>query len=300
MSKLKLWIHAFRLRTLPLAFTSIGMGSALAYYNLSFSWSILCGAALTTLFLQILSNLANDYGDYTNGADDENRIGPTRAMQSGLITAQEMKRAILLFVILSLVSGCGLLYSAFENESISWVPVLFFVLGLACIAAAIKYTAGKNPYGYKGLGDVSVFIFFGWVGVCGTYFLMTKELTWEIFLPATTIGLFSAAVLNVNNIRDIVSDTMAGKKTLAMYLGAQYARLYHVIIILGGIACTFVYVWHEALAYTWILIPGVLPSLWNAVSVYKNEDPTRLDPWLKQMVFSALIFLVSFILVVYI
>lgn len=298
MSKLKLWIHAFRLRTLPLALTSIGMGSALASYNLSFSWSILWGAVLTTLCLQILSNLANDYGDYTNGADDDNRIGPTRAMQSGLITAEEMKKAIVYFVILSLVSGCSLLYIAFAEESISWLPVLFFLLGIACIAAAIKYTAGKNPYGYKGLGDVFVFIFFGWVGVCGTYFLMTKELTWEIFLPATTIGLFSTAVLNVNNIRDIQSDTMAGKKTWAMYLGAQHARLYHVIIIVLGIACAFVFVWREDLEYTWLLIPGVLPSLWNAVSVYKMEDPTRLDPWLKQMVFSVLIFLVSFTLVV--
>ncbi len=296
--KLKLWISAFRLRTLPLALSSIGMGSALAAYHFSFSWRICLGAIVTTLFLQILSNLANDYGDYTHGADDENRIGPTRAMQSGLITAREMKTAMVVFILLSLCSGCSLLYLAFSNETISWLPVFFFFLGLAAIAAAINYTAGKNPYGYKGLGDVFVFLFFGWVGVCGTYFLMTKEMTWDILLPATSMGLFAAAVLNINNIRDIDSDVMAGKKTLAMRLGPHKARLYHVIIILVAIVCAFIFVMQKALPYTWLLFPAILPALWNAVSVYKTEDPKRLDPWLKQMVFSSLIFLVFFTLVV--
>lgn len=296
--KLKLWISAFRLRTLPLALTSIGMGSALAAYQFAFSWQICLGAVLTTLFLQILSNLANDYGDYTNGADDDNRIGPTRAMQSGLITAREMKTAMGIFVLLSLCSGCSLLYMAFVNEAISWLPVFFFLLGIASIAAAINYTAGKNPYGYKGLGDLFVFVFFGWVGVCGTYFLMTKELAWDILLPATTMGLFAAAVLNVNNIRDISSDALAGKKTLAMRLGPQKARVYHVVIILVAIACAFIFVTQKALPYSWLLFPAVLPALWNAVSVYKTADPKRLDPWLKQMVFSSLIFLVFFTLVV--
>ena len=296
--KFKLWISAFRLRTLPLALTSIGMGAALASYNLSFSWPILIGGVSTTLFLQILSNLANDYGDYTNGADNETRIGPTRAMQTGLISVAEMKTAIVVFIVLSLISGCFLLYVAFAHQAISWLPVLFFLLGLGCIAAAIKYTAGKNPYGYKGFGDLFVFVFFGWVGVCGTYFLMTKEFSWDILLPSTTMGLFAAAVLNINNIRDIDTDAQAGKKTLAMRLGYKPARLYHVVIILIAIACAFAFIMKKDLEYGWLLFPGILPALWNAASVYKNEDPTRLDPWLKQMVFSSLIFLVFFTLVI--
>jgi 1,4-dihydroxy-2-naphthoate polyprenyltransferase len=296
--KLNVWISAFRLRTLPLSLASIGMGAALAAYDLSFSLTIFIAAIATTLFLQILSNLANDYGDHTHGADDERRIGPTRAMQTGLITAKEMRIAIGVFVILSLLSGCSLLYFSFKEESISVWPVFFFVLGLAAIAAAINYTAGKNPYGYKGWGDVFVFVFFGLVAVGGTYFLMTKEWSWDVLLPAFTMGLFAAAVLNVNNIRDIESDRLAEKKTLAMRLGPDGARLYHVLLILIGIGCSLLFVGLKDLTYNLLLFPGILPALWNAVSVYKNTDPKRLDPWLKQMVFSSLIFLIFFTLVV--
>jgi len=296
--KIKLWLQAFRLRTLPLAFTSIGMGATLAWYEMLFSWPILIGAALTTLFLQILSNLANDYGDFHNGADNEQRVGPERAMQSGNITEKEMKNAIIVFVLLSLVSGCGLLYVVFKNQPFSWLPVVFFLLGIASIAAAVKYTAGKNPYGYKGLGDVFVFLFFGWVGVCGTYFLMTREWDWMILLPATTIGLFSAAVLNVNNIRDIEADRSAGKKTLALRLGPMYARWYHVLLIMTGITCTALYVGIESMEYSWLLCFAFLPVLWNAFKVYSIQESERIDPFLKQMVFSSLTFLLIFILVV--
>lgn len=296
--KIKLWLQAFRLRTLPLAFTSIGMGATLAWYQLMFSLPILIGASLTTLFLQILSNLANDYGDFHNGADNEHRVGPARAMQSGNITEKEMKTAIIIFIFLSLISGCGLLYVVFKEQPFSWLPVLFFLLGIAAIAAAVKYTAGKNPYGYKGLGDVFVFLFFGWVGVCGTYFLMTRQWEWNVLLPATTIGLFSAAVLNVNNIRDNEADRKAGKKTLAMRLGPVYARWYHVILIIIGIVCTTLFVSIESIEYSWLLCFGFLPVLWNAFKVYSTKESERLDPFLKQMVFSSLTFLLVFILVI--
>jgi 1,4-dihydroxy-2-naphthoate octaprenyltransferase len=296
--KIKLWLKAFRLRTLPLALTSIGMGAALAAYDMTFSWPVLIGAALTTLFLQILSNLANDYGDFHNGADNEERVGPVRAMQSGSISEKEMKRAIGVFILLSLISGCSLLYVAFAEQAFSFVPVLFFLIGLAAIAAAIKYTAGKNPYGYKGLGDVFVFLFFGWVGVCGTFFLMSGEWEWNILLPATTIGLFAAAVLNVNNIRDIDADRKAGKKTLAMRLGPEYARWYHVLLIIGGITCTSVFVSIENIECSWLLCFAFLPVLWNAFKVYSIKESERLDPFLKQMVFSSLTFLLFFVIVV--
>ncbi|MDB5272884.1 MAG: menA [Chitinophagaceae bacterium] len=296
--KIKLWLSAFRLRTLPLACTSIGMGAALAWYQLSFSWSILIGAALTTLFLQILSNLANDYGDYQNGADNEHRVGPARAVHSGSISIKEMKTAIVIFILLSLISGCGLLYVSFKEQPFSWLPVLFFILGLASIAAAVKYTAGKNPYGYKGLGDVFVFLFFGWVGVCGTFFLMTREWEWNVLLPATTIGLFSAAVLNVNNIRDIEADRKAGKKTLALRLGPVHARWYHICLIVGGITCTALFVTLENIEFSWLLVFAFMPALWNAFKVYTIRESERIDPFLKQMVFSSLTFLLFFILVV--
>jgi 1,4-dihydroxy-2-naphthoate polyprenyltransferase len=296
--KIKLWLQAFRLRTLPLAFTSIGMGATLAWYEMLFSLSILIGAALTTLFLQILSNLANDYGDFHNGADNAQRVGPTRAMQSGSITEKEMKNAIVVFILLSLVSGCALLYVVFKEQSFSWLPVLFFFIGIACIAAAIKYTAGSTPYGYKGLGDVSVFLFFGWVGVCGTYFLMTRQWNWNVILPATTVGLFSAAVLNINNIRDIEADRSAGKKTLAMRLGAVYARWYHVVLIMTGVTCTALFVSIENMEYSWLLCLAFLPVLWNAYKVYSTKEAEQIDPFLKQMVFSTLTFLLVFILVV--
>jgi len=191
-----------------------------------------------------------------------------------------------------------LLYVVFKEQPFSWLPVFFLLLGIASIAAAVKYTAGATPYGYKGWGDVSVFLFFGWVGVSGTYFLMTRAWEWNILLPATTIGLFSAAVLNVNNIRDIEADRSAGKKTLALRLGPLYARWYHVLLIVIGITCTALYVGIERIEYSWLLCFAFLPVLWNAFKVYSTKESERIDPFLKQMVFSCLTFLLVFILIV--
>ncbi len=204
---IKAWIEAARLRTLPLALASIGMGSFLAAAHERFSWAIFGLTALTTIFLQVLSNLANDYGDTINGADSAEREGPQRAVQAGIISAKAMFRGVVLFAVLSLVSGLSLLYISVTSMQVFW---LFLGLGILAIIAAYTYTAGSNPYGYAGLGDISVLLFFGWLAVIGTYFLHTQFFQWDIVLPATTLGLFSVGVLNINNIRDIESDKKAG------------------------------------------------------------------------------------------
>ena len=220
MSTTKNWLVAFRLRTLPLALSSIILGSMLAYADGIFSWPVAILAVTTTLFLQILSNLANDYGDSVSGVDNEHRVGPSRSVQGGAITASQMRRAVFLFAFLSLASGIGLIIVGTRGLQLE-STLIYLVLGLGAIAAAIKYTVGKNPYGYQGLGDLFVFIFFGLVGVCGTYYLHTHQLPWDILLPAASVGLLSVAVLNLNNLRDRESDAASGKRTLVVKLGSE-------------------------------------------------------------------------------
>src|ERR671912_77318 len=226
----KIWLSAFRLRTLPLALSCIAMGGFLAASADAFRWDIFLLCILTTIFLQILSNLANDYGDSIHGADSLDRKGPSRAVQSGAISAHQMKVAVILFVILCLASGISLLVVSFGWN---WKAMLFFFgLGLLSILAAIAYTVGKKPYGYAGLGDLSVLIFFGLVGVMGSYYLFTNTISvFEIF-PALSCGLFSIAVLNINNIRDIESDREAGKFSIPVRIGKDKAVIYHWILLL--------------------------------------------------------------------
>lgn len=231
-SKIKIWLSTFRLRTLPLALASMFVGAAYVYtnFNTSFSWKIFVLSCSTAIFLQILSNIANDYGDAQNGADTADRLGPTRAVSTGLISAKAMFKAIIVFVVLSLISGIWLLLESFKQIDIQFV--LIFLLGLACIAAAIKYTAGKNPYGYRALGDVAVFIFFGLVAVVGHVFLYVHSFHASILLYAIPFGLYSVAVLNVNNIRDISTDIEAGKITLASKLGKINAVKYQLVMLI--------------------------------------------------------------------
>src|SRR5690554_4435762 len=207
-NKKQAWLHAIRLRTLPLALASILMASFMAQYHGLFRWEVFVLAALTTTLLQILSNLANDYGDSIHGADSAVRQGPIRAVQSGIISSGEMKKAMLVFALLSFISGNLLLFIALNDL---FVYLSFVALGLLSIIAAVTYTSGTKPYGYLGLGDISVFLFFGLVGVLGTYYLHTLEFSPQLVLPAVSLGLFSTAVLNINNIRDINSDAQAGK-----------------------------------------------------------------------------------------
>ena len=288
------WISAFRPRTLPLALASILTGGFLAKATGHFNGSVVGLAALTTILLQILSNLANDYGDSQNGADSVHREGPQRAVQSGAITPAEMKRAMWGFGAAALVSGIALLLVALGFAGV-WVLLTFFVLGLSAIWAAVNYTAGANPYGYAGFGDVSVFLFFGIVGVCGTYFLQAHTLPLAVLLPAAALGCFATAVLNVNNIRDIRSDKLAGKITVPVRLGPQHARRYHWLLLVLGVGCAVLYV---ALTYhspwQWLFALSLPLFAFNGYQVWARQESMRLDPLLKQMALSTLVFTILF------
>ena len=233
MTPVQVWISAARLRTLPLSVSGIIVGSALAYHAGVFRWDICILALLATLGFQVLSNFANDYGDGVKGTDNHERIGPARAMQSGLLTAKQLKNGMIFTATLTLLISIALIYTAFGWERFL-ESTLFFVLGVLAILAAIKYTVGKGAYGYRGLGDLFVFIFFGLVAVVGSYYLYALHLDWTVFLPALTIGFLSIAVLNLNNMRDRLSDTRANKNTLAVFLGATKVKYYHYSLILGA------------------------------------------------------------------
>lgn len=282
-----------RLRTLPLALASIGLGSFLAAYQREFDLGVLLLSALTTVFLQILSNLANDFGDTQHGADSKFREGPSRSVQSGAITASVMRKAITLFGILSFISGLLLIYVALGFNLSTFL--FFLLLGVLCIVAAIAYTAGKRPYGYAGLGDLSVMIFFGLVGVLGTFYLHTSRFEPINILPALSSGFFATAVLNVNNIRDIKSDKLAGKKSIPVRLGKQKAVIYHWILLTMGFLCAFIYTCLVFQSYWqflyFISIPLILK---NGLAVSRKDNALELDPYLKQMAFTTLAFVLSF------
>ena len=212
-----IWLQAFRLRTLPLALSSTFLGSFLAYSKGYFRISVFFLAALTTLFLQILSNLANDYGDGLKGTDSGKRLGPERVTQSGRVSLQSMRTMIVCFVLLSLFAGSALIFTGLNHVPFK-IILVYFMAGLSAIIAAIKYTVGKRPYGYVGLGDIFVFVYFGIVGVCGTFYLHTGYFDPWILLPASTIGMFSSSVLNINNLRDIKSDSESGKRLSLIHI----------------------------------------------------------------------------------
>lgn len=293
MGKLHVWIQAFRLRTLPLAFSCILMGAFLAASKGAFDVAIFTLCLLTTLFLQILSNLANDYGDASSGVDGTDRRGPLRTVQAGLITRQTMKRALVVFSLLALASGVILLRVSFGNQ---WPEALvFLVVGFGAIAAAIKYTVGKNPYGYAGWGDFFVLLFFGVVGVMGSYYLFVREVHWDILLPSVSCGLFAVAVLNVNNIRDIESDRKSGKYSIPVRIGREKAVIYHWIILLVGLLSAVLYVvGHIQSSYSWLFLLVVPLLVVNAWAVRVKQTSAELDPFLKQMALTTLLFVVLF------
>lgn len=288
----KIWMNAFRLRTLPLAISCIAMGGFLAVVDQAFQWDIFLLCILTTIFLQILSNLANDYGDSIHGADSADRQGPKRAVQSGKISSAQMRTAVIIFVVLCLISGTTLLIVSF---GINWQAMLFFFcLGLLSIAAAIAYTVGRKPYGYAGLGDLSVLIFFGLVGVLGSYYLFAQRISWHQFLPALSCGFFSIGVLNVNNIRDIESDRRAGKFSIPVRIGREKAIRYHWFLLLAGIFSAIVYsALNSTSWWSWIFLLSLPLFLRNGLAV-ANKPSEELDPYLKQMALSTLIFVVLF------
>ncbi|WP_268122152.1 1,4-dihydroxy-2-naphthoate polyprenyltransferase [Roseivirga pacifica] len=290
---MKKWIGAFRLRTLPLALASIGMGTFLAAAAGHFNGTVFALCALTTILLQVLSNLANDYGDSIHGADSDDRQGPKRAVQSGAITKKAMFRALVVFSVLSLLSGAALAYVALEDfGTVFW----FFVgLGVLAVIAAITYTAGYRPYGYAGLGDISVLIFFGFVATIGAAYLYEPVVHWDYILPALSTGLFSVAVLNVNNIRDIESDKKAGKMSIPVRIGRPAAVFYHFALLTVGFGCALIYVGLNYSSPWQLLFVLCLPLLLkNAKATLVKTKAAELDPYLKQMALTTLLFVILF------
>ncbi|MGM0377182.1 MAG: 1,4-dihydroxy-2-naphthoate polyprenyltransferase [Bacteroidota bacterium] len=283
MQKLKAWIISLRLRTLPLALSTIFMGSFLAAGENLFNIHVLVWASLTTLFLQILSNLANDYGDTRSGADNDDRQGPKRMIQSGKISLKQMKKAVIITSVLALISGSTLIIVSLEGHHL--MAFVFFIMGISAIAAAIRYTVGKNPYGYRGLGDLYVFIFFGIMGVGGTFFLHTGSWQWPVLLPATAIGLFSTGVLNLNNIRDIESDRKIGKKTLPVLMGREKAAVYHLSLLTTGWIMIMMWtVLHAPQTKGWLLLLVLPVFIKNALTVFREEWPAqKLDKELRNL-----------------
>lgn len=275
---MKHWIQAARLRTLPLSVSGIIVGSAYAYYQGFSDWRIVVLALLTTLGLQVLSNYANDYGDGMKGTD-ANRIGEKRLVAAGVITAEQMKKAVIITAVLTFIIALLLIYIAFGKENFA-LSLIFILLGIGSIGAAIKYTVGKSAYGYSGFGDVFVFIFFGLVSVVGSNFLFTHFIDWKLFLPATAIGLLSVAVLNLNNMRDIENDKIAGKNTLVVKMGLENAKKYQYFLI---ITATVLFMFFEVLLNLQSLVVIVCFVLFtnHIFFVKKNSIPKEFDSQLK-------------------
>lgn len=280
---MKHWIQAARLRTLPLSVSGIIVGSAYAHYQGYSDWRIVVLALLTTLGLQVLSNYANDYGDGVKGTD-ENRIGEKRLVAAGVITAEQMKKAVIITAILTFIIALLLIYIAFGKENFA-LSLIFILLGIGSIGAAIKYTVGKSAYGYSGFGDVFVFIFFGLVSVVGSNFLFTHFIDWKLFLPATAIGLLSVAVLNLNNMRDIENDKIAGKNTLVVKMGLKWAKKYHEIILVTGMLSFMVFLMLIKSSLLPVLLVNI-PIIMNMNKVNKSEKYQDFDPELKKVALS--------------
>lgn len=297
IQKLSVWLQAFRLRTLPLAFGCVFLGTFQPYHLKQISFDVFVLALLTTLCLQILSNLANDYGDYKKGTDNANRVGPERSLQSGAISATAMRNMLVVFVLLSLVSGISLIYFALGFKA-GIVPLFFVVLGLFSIWAAIKYTVGKKAYGYFGLGEVFVILFFGLAGVGGNYYLQTNTISFGIVSLGISYGLLAAAVLNINNIRDIENDRNHNKNTMAVFLGAEKAAAMQLIFIAGAFLLQALYLsFLGSFPQNLLVLVGYVPLAFNTLNVWNYKNlPYKLNPLLKSLSL-AIFFNVIFMLV---
>ncbi len=285
MTKKQAWLEAFRLRTLPLSLAGIIVGSGYAYYTNHWDTIIFVFAMITTVLFQILSNLANDLGDSLKGTDNEKRVGPMRAVQSGQISKNQMKIAVTVTSLLSFSSAAILIKLGSKNLSNEFI-VFYFVLALLCILAAITYTIGKKAYGYLGLGDLMVLFFFGFVSVLGVYPLYAKSIELILILPAFSIGLLSTAVLNLNNMRDIENDRTSYKNTLVVKIGSKNAKTYHSFLIIAAFWSQFSFILlTEKLILLISLIPFVL-LFFHLKTVRNNQEPRLLDPELKKVALS--------------
>lgn len=310
MNKVKAWIAAARLRTLPLSVSGVIVGSYLG--NTSFLpklepgvpsmgimpkpiWenSIFWLAILVTIGFQVLSNFANDYGDGIKGTDAK-RLGEKRMVASGMISPKQMKIGMIIIGAVTFFLATLLIFRAFGNENFI-LSFVFFNLAIASIIAAVKYTVGKSAYGYSGLGDIFVFLFFGLLSVLGSYFLFTKTLQWELLLPATAIGCFSTAVLNLNNLRDIENDAEVGKRTLVVKMGFEKAKQYHAFLLFFGMICAISYSilnYWDGLQFIYVI--AFIPFILNIKTVYKNKEPRLLDSELKKVALSTFLFAILF------
>lgn len=293
MNMVGAWISAFRLRTLPLALSTVGMGSFLAIEHGVFDAETFAWTISTTILLQILSNLANDYGDTLHGADSPDRIGPKRAVQSGKITARQMKTAIIVFGALSFTSGIVLLIVSLGLGTKDFN--LFLGFGILSILAAYSYTAGKRPYGYAGLGDIMVLIFFGILGVSGSFYLFAGYFESLSLLPALSLGLLATGVLNINNMRDRASDREAGKKTIPVRLGDKLSRYYHYFLVLGAIVLGAAYLLSTGFEMKNLLwLAGIPLLLMNLFKVNRVEKAAELDPLLRQLAIATFFYMLFF------
>jgi len=300
----KSYIKAARLRTLPLSISGIIVGSYLGNAVVNsmvensaqssiFESLIFWLAILTTIGFQVLSNYANDYGDGIKGSD-KNRTGEARMVSSGAITPKQMKMAMILTAIITVFIALLLIYVAFGSENFGY-SFLFFGLGMASIAAAIKYTVGNSAYGYSGFGDVFVFVFFGLLSVVGSYFLYAKQLDFQIFLPAISVGMLSTAVLNLNNLRDRAEDKANNKNTLVVKLGIVKAKKYHYTLIIGALLAAVVYtIVNFSSIYEFIFLVAFIPLVKNMITVSNNTIPAALDGELKKVALSTFLFAILF------
>lgn len=308
---IKNYIKAARLRTLPLSISGIVVGAFLAKFSVPLiggvefdalldvnflnekNYLIFILAILTTIGFQVLSNFANDYGDGVKGTDD-NREGEARMVSSGAITPKQMKMAMIVTGAITLVIALLLIYVSFGKDNFLY-SVIFFLLGVISIVAAIKYTVGKSAYGYSGFGDVFVFVFFGLLAVVGTYFLYTKQLNLVVFLPAITVGLLSTAVLNLNNMRDRVNDAKVNKNTLVVKVGAKSAKNYHYsLLILSFITAILYVVINYQSTWQFLFLIAYIPIVKHVIFVYKNKEEVLLDGELKKVALSTFLFAILF------
>lgn len=290
MEKLKPWLSAFRLRTLPLSISGIIIGSCFAVYNGFFDPIVFILALLVTVALQILSNLANDYGDGVKGTDNETRVGPMRALQSGKITPQQMLEGLKINVLIVILLTMLLIFKAF-GQGYFLYSLLFILLGGVSVYAAMKYTMGESAYGYRGLGDVYVLIFFGFVSVVGSYFLYAKQLDHILVLPSFAVGILSVGVLNLNNMRDIESDKLSEKMTMAVKLGKQKSKNYHLLLVTSAMVLSIVF---SILYYTspWnlLFLVSYIPLTLHIKKIIKAQASSDFDSQLKVLALSTFLF----------
>ena len=295
-NSLKIWLQAARLRTLPLSFSGIIAGAALAIGEGAFNGYIGVLSLWCTLLFQVISNFANDYGDGLKGTDNDQRLGPKRVLQSGLLTSSQLKRGIVILSVVALFSVLLLLLVSFGMSNWPYF-VLFFILGIASIWSAIRYTVGGNAYGYNGFGDLFVFLFFGLVSVLGSKFLYTFHISPSDLLPAVVLGSLSVSVLNLNNLRDHENDRFSNKNTLVVKFGYKWGKIYHLLLLILAFLASLGATYFSFDSYLNFLPSLVfIPLLFNAIKVFKTTSPSLLDPELKKVALLTFLWSICFLI----